>query len=329
MQESANKRLYEYENIKGEAHEIKAKNINPYLVDADDMLLYNRSSPICNSPNMAKGSQPTDGGHLLLDENEKTELIKNEPQAEIWIRPFLNAKEFLHGIPRYCLWLKDCPPNILKEMPLVMKRIENVRHMRAASKKAATRALAATPTLFTEDRQPDSEYLLIPSTTSENRVYVPMGYMSPNTICGNLNLSIPNASLYDFGIITSLMHNAWMRAVCGRLESRYRYSAGIVYNNFPWPSKPSEKQKADIAQKAEAIINTRKQYPEATLADLYDPLTMPPPLLKAHQTLDKAVDKTYRKAAFTSEAERVAHLFTLHQQYTSQLCQPKPKRKRK
>ena len=328
LQEAKIKRLFEYQNIKGEPHETKTKNINPYLVSAENIILENRRKPICPVTPMLYGSKPADGGHLLLDEGEKQELLKHEPSVKPYIKKYLNAEEFLHNKPRYCLWLVDCPPHKLRDMPLVKERIAKVKEMRAASPKIPTQKLAATPALFAEIRQSTSEYLLVPSVTSENRVYIPIGYVSSDHICGNANIQIPNATLFEFGVFTSLMHMAWMRAVCGRLESRYRYSASIVYNNFPWPKDPSEKQTVDIGNKAQAVLDARAQFPDSTLADLYDPLTMPPALQKAHQTLDKAVDRAYRKTPFNNEADRVAFLFDLYQQYTAPLL-PKKKAKRR
>ena len=324
LQDVKAKRLFEYEDIKSEPHEIKAQNINPYLVDAPNVVLQSRREPICDVSPMIFGSMPNDGGHLLLSESEKQELIAAEPQAGMWIKPFLNAEEFLHNKPRYCLWLVDCPPNELQAMPLARKRVAAVRVHRQSSTRLTTQKLAHTPMLFGEIRQSTSKYLLVPRVTSENRVYIPTGYVSPNHICGDANLQVSNATLFEFGVFTSLMHMAWMRAVCGRLESRYRYSASIVYNNFPWPKDPSEKQTADIGNKAQAVLDARAQFPDSTLADLYDPLSMPPTLQKAHQALDKAVDRAYRKTSFNNEAERVSFLFDLYQQYTAPLL---PKKK--
>ncbi len=312
------KYLFEYENIKGDPQLIQAKNINPYLIDAPNAILKNRRTPICNVSPMLYGSKPADGGNLLLSHQEYKELLHLEPASAPWIKPFLNATEFLHNTPRYCLWLVDCPPNILNAMPHVKHRVEKVRAMRLASTKAATRELAATPALFAEIRQSKTDYLLVPAHTSENRTYIPVGYLAANVICGNANFQIPDATLLDFGIFTSLMHNAWTRNVCGRLKSDYRYSAGIVYNNFPWPEKPTDKQKLAVEKAAQAVLDARDLFPDACLADLYDPLTMPQALLKAHQQVDKAVDAAYGKKRFSTEADRVAFLFDLYEKYTRQ-----------
>lgn len=230
----------------------------------------------------------------------------------------MNADEFLYGLPRYCLWLVDCPPDVLRKLPHVLARVERVRAMRAASSKAPTREKAQFPAVFGELRQPIDDYLLVPAHTSENRHYIPLGYMPSEVICGNANFAIPHATLFHFGVLQSALHMAWVRAVCGRLESRYRYSAGIVYNNFPWP-EPTDKQRAAIEAAAQAVLEARAQFPGATLADLYDPLAMPPALLKAHQALDRAVDAAYGKKSFASEAERVAFLFQRYQSLTSLL----------
>ena len=328
LQEVADKTIYEYEDIRGEPHAIKAHNINPYLVDALDVILPNHSTPICNVPPMVYGSKPTDGGHLLLSDEERQVLLSSEPLAAQWIKPFLNADEFLYGQRRFCLWLIDCPPESLRRMPLVMARIEAVRAMRQASTKAPTRERAATPTLFAEIRQPSTTYLLVPAHTSENRAYVPIGYISPDVICGNANFAIPDATLFHFGVLTSTMHNAWVRAVCGRLESRYRYSASIVYNNFPWPD-PTDKQRAAIEAAAQGVLDARAAHPGASLADLYDPLTMPANLLRAHQALDAAVDAAYGYKGAKTDAARVAFLFERYQQITSLLPAAKTGKTRK
>lgn len=330
LQDVTEKTIFEYEDIKGEAHAVRASNINPYLVDAPDLVLPNRTKAICDVPPMIYGSKPTDGGHLLLSEDERVSLVSKEPQSAQWIKPFLNADEFLYNQPRYCLWLVDCPPDALRRLPQVLKRLEAVRAMRSASTKAPTRERASTPGLFAEIRQSVSPYLLVPAHTSENRSYIPVGYMEPDVICGNANFAIPNTSIFDFGILTSTMHNAWVRAVCGRLESRIRYSAGIVYNNFPWPT-PTDKQRTAIEAAAQAVLDARAAHPGASLADLYDPLTMPPDLVKAHQKLDAAVDAAYGYKGGSTDAARVAFLFGLYQQITSLLPADggKPRRARR
>jgi hypothetical protein len=320
--------LFEYENIKGEPHKIKAQNINPYLVDAPNLVLTNLSVPICAVPKIGIGNKPIDDGNYLFNEEEKDAFLAKEPQAKPYFRRWLGADEFLNGYHRYCLWLGDCSPAELKKMPEAMKRIEAVKKFRLASKSAPTRKLAETPMRFHVENMPKQEYVLISRVSSERRLYLPVGYIEAKTLTSDSALILVGAKLYHFGVFSSLMHNAWMRTVCGRLKSDYRYSAGIVYNNFPWPENPNEKQKQAIESAAQAVLDARAQFPGSSLADLYDPLTMPPILLKAHQTLDHAVDAAYGKTNFKTEAERVAFLFELYQKYTSLFPPEKPKRRR-
>ncbi len=331
-EDRAGKTIYEYEDIKGPPHALPAKRINPYLVDAPDVLLSKRRTPICAVPEMTNGSKPTDGGHLLLNDEDKEALVTAEPQAAKWIRPFLGAEEFINQTSRWCLWLVDCPPNELRGMPEVMKRVQGVKAMRMASAKALTVALASSPANFGELRQPKTQYLLIPSVSSERRKYVPIGYIDNEVIVSNLVYALPNATLFHFGIMTSAMHNAFMRFTCGRLKSDFRYSNTIVYNNFPWPGfagEPlSDKHRTAIEQAAQCVLDARAQFASSSLADLYDPLTMPPVLLKAHQKLDAAVDAAYRpsggKKTYATDADRVAFLFDLYQRITSLLPAAKP-----
>ncbi len=331
------KTIYEYEDIKGLPHAVPAKRINAYLVDAPEVLLNKRRTPICAVPEMTNGSKPTDGGHLLLDDAEKENLIKAEPQAAQWIRPFMGAEEFINKTARWCLWLVDCPPKELRLMPEVMKRVQAVKAMRLASTDKQTQQDAGTPTQFQKIRQPASNYLLIPSVSSERRSYVPIGFMDAHVIVSNLVYAVPDATLFHFGVMTSSMHNAFMRFTCGRLKSDFRYSNTIVYNNYPWPGfagEPlSDKHRTAIEQAAQCVLNARAQFASSSLADLYDPLTMPPALLKAHQKLDAAVDAAYQpcggKKSYASDAERVAFLFELYQRITSLLPAPAVKKKRK
>lgn len=314
-----NKTIFEYADIAGEPLAINAKNINPYLWDANNVLIESRTNPICNVPKIVYGSKPADGGNLLLSDAQKAALLEIEPQAEKWIKPFLGADEFLSNIRRWCLWLVDIAPNELRSLKEVSKRVQAVKDMRLGSTKLQTVELALTPTLFAEIRQPLDPYILVPLHTSENRAHVPMCWFGSEIICGNANSMIPNATLYHFGMLTSTMHMAWVRAVCGRLESRYRYSNTIVYNNYPWPQDVSDKQQQTVINAAQAVLDARAAFPESSLADLYDPLSMPPALVKAHQVLDKAVDACYGKQAFNNDAQRVAYLFDLYQKITSLL----------
>lgn len=371
----AEKWLFDYDTPRSEPHAVKVANINPYLVDGPDVVVSKRSRPLCAVPEMRKGSQPTDGGNLLLSAVDKEQLMAVEPQAAGWIRPFMGSEEFINGTQRYCLWLKVCPPQELRRMPEVLKRVEAVRQMRLVSKKAATCEWATRPTVFTEDRQPESDYLAIPKTSSERRTFMPIGWLSRECVASTEIFTIPHATLYHFGVLQSTMHMAWMRAVAGRLKSDYRYSASIVYNTFPWPALtppaplvrgeicsapsdsgeiscvPSDKGNISffrsdkgknssfrsdkgnilsfppdkgglrgviaIEAAAQSVLDARAKFPEATLADLYDPLTMPPVLLAAHQALDRAVDAAYLSPGmkpFTSESQRVTFLFARYQE---------------
>jgi hypothetical protein len=330
--DQAVKAIYEYEDIKGPPHAVPVKRINAYLVDAPDVLLNKRRAPICHVSEMSNGSKPTDGGNLLLNDEDKDALLSAEPQAAKWMRPFLGSEEFINNTARWCLWLVNCPPKELRSMPEVMKRVQAVKAMRLASTKTATVQLADTPAIFGELRQPKKNFIAIPEVSSERRKFIPIGFLSSEFVPSNKIQTIPDGTLFQFGVLCSTMHNAWMRYTCGRLESRYSYSASIVYNNFPWPGfagEPlSDKHRNAIEQAAQCVLDARAQFADASLADLYDPLTMPPALLKAHQKLDAAVDAAYQpsggKKTYASDAERVAFLFDLYQRITSLLPAAKP-----
>jgi len=313
-----NKSIFEYEDIKGEAHELKVKNINPYLVDAKDILIDKSSNPICNVPKMSFGNMPLDGGHLLLSDEEKNAFVLKEPKAEKFIKPLISAYEFLNGENRWCIWLVGAEPSELKQLPEVLKRVEAVKKFRLDSVAPSTQKFAITPTLFRDRNQPDT-YILIPSTTSENRKYIPLGFFGKDDIANNSCHTVPNGNLYHFGILMSTMHMAWVKSVCGRLESRFRYSKDIVYNNYPWPENPNDKQLKAIETASQKVLDARLEFPKSSLSDLYDPLTMPPVLIKAHNELDKAVDLAYRPQPFTSEANRMVFLFELYEKYTADL----------
>ena len=314
------KSIFEYEDIKGDAHVMHAKNINPYLVDAPSTVLTLIRSPICKAPEMIKGNEATDGGHLILNDEEKEILLLKEPDAHQWIRPFLGGENYLNGGRRWCLWLYGIEPKELSKMSAVLKRLESVRLFREASPKAATVAKSKTPYLFGEIRQPKTgSMIVIPKVSSERRDYAPLGFIDCNVILNNTLQFIPNGTLYDFGVIHSVMHMAWLRVVAGRMKSDYQYSINIVYNNFPWPENPSEQHKQAIETAAQAVLDARTKFPNSSLADLYDPLTMPPELVKAHQQLDKVVDAAYGKKNFKTEAERVAFLFEMYQKHTNLL----------
>jgi hypothetical protein len=336
------KKIYDSDKV------IEAEHINGYLMDRPDVWVESRTKPICDVPVMMKGSQPTDGGNFLFSSAEYLEFLKKEPLSESLFRPFLGSEEFIKNIPRWCLWLKGVSPKIINSLSYVKERVANVRDMRLKSPKAATRKKADIPFLFDEIRQPESgNYLLVPSVSSERREYVPMGFMDSNTIASNLVLIVPSATLYHFGVLTSSVHMAWMRTVCGRLKSDYRYSANIVYNNFPWPegllsplgdkeigslgedskkspnlqnsktpSSESNNTVENITKTAQAILDARALYHDSSLADLYDPLTMPPELRKAHAANDAAVMKAYGYAPTMTEPEIVADLMKRYQQLT-------------
>lgn len=317
LHDSANKIIYDYDDIKGEPHALEAGNINPYLIDAPDIVLFRREKPICNVPEIGIGNKPIDGGFYLFTPEEKKEFLKKEPKAAKWFRRWIGSDEFINNIERWCLWLGECPPEELRKMPEAMKRVEAVRKYRLASKSAPTRKIADTPTRFHVENMPTSTFLVVPEVSSEKRMYIPIGFMKPKIICSNLVKIIPNAKLFHFGVISSTMHMAWVRSVCGRLESRYRYSAGIVYNNYPWPHNPTDKQIEAIEKAAQGVLDARAEHSDSSMADLYDPLAMPQDLRKAHQTLDRAVDAAYGKKNLTSDAERVSFLFELYRQYTN------------
>ncbi|MEM8522038.1 DNA methyltransferase [Flavobacterium sp. PL12] len=323
------KRLYEYENIKAEPHEIKVKNINPYLVEGKDIFITSRRNSICNVPEINYGSFALDNGNYTLSEDEKQNIIKINSDSEKLIRPFIGGRELLHSEKRYCLWLLDSMPNDLKKNSLIIEKINAVKYWRSNSDRITTKRLAETPTIFAEIRQPKSNYLAFPTVSSENRKYIPIGFLNPNVIASNQLYIIPNASLFHFGILTSIMHMAWVKFVCGRLKSDYRYSSSIVYNNYPWPENPTENQIKIIEEKAQNVLDVRASFPSSSLADLYSPLTMPPALVKAHNELDKAVDAAYSKQAFTSEAKRMEFLFELYEKYTAGLFVKEKKNKKK
>ncbi|MFM7352062.1 MAG: class I SAM-dependent DNA methyltransferase, partial [Microcystis aeruginosa] len=314
-----NKRIFDYADIKGEPTERRVKNINPYLVEGSDLVILSRRKTISSVPEINFGSMPNDGGHLILSQSEKEELVKNEPDSEKWIRRYTGAQECINGYSRYCLWLVNIQPQELKKSKEIYRRVEEVRKVRSESNRKTTQELSKFPTLFGENRQPDTNYLLIPSVSSENRKYIPIGFLSPDIITSNSCLIIPYATLYHFGILTSEMQMAWVKYVCGRLKSDYRYSNTIVYNNYPFPENITDKQKQTVETCAQAVLDTRSKYPDSSLADLYDPLTMPPDLLKAHQKLDKAVDLCYRPQPFTSELNRIEYLFELYEKLTAPL----------
>ncbi|MCA2643775.1 MAG: class I SAM-dependent DNA methyltransferase [Microcystis sp. M087S2] len=326
--EANEKYIFDYQTITSEPLLIKAKNINPYLINANNILVFNRKYPLCNVPNMMYGNKPTDGGNFILSEEEKNTLVSKNPLLIKFIRPFISAREFLNGGKKWCLWLLDIKPNELKNIPEILERVEAVKQFRSKSIAASTRNYSYH-CLFRQITQPKSDYILVPRTTSENRKYIPIGFFTADNIVSDTCQAIPNGDLYLFGILTSEMHMAWVKYVCGRLKSDYRYSKDIVYNNYPFPETATEKQKQTVETCAQAVLDTRAKYPDSSLADLYDPLTMPPDLIKAHQKLDKAVDLCYRPQRFTSELNRIEYLFELYEKLTAPLLSTSKQKARK
>jgi hypothetical protein len=376
QQFNGSKRIYEESGNINTVTQVK--HISPYLVEGSDTVILNRSTPLCSAPEIGIGNKPIDGGHYLFTPVEKADFLRTEPSAAPYFRRWLGSDEFINNIERWYLFLKDCPPDQLRKMPEVIKRIEAVRNFRLASKSQPTQKLALTPTRFHVENIPQDRFLVIPKVSSEKRLYIPMDFRTPEFLIGDAAFLIPDATLYHFGVLTSTMHMSWMRQVCGRLESRYRYSAGLVYNNFPWPqmdvslpsgvtpcsdadcvreaaartywtsyhegtaeeeAKAREKHKAGllkgdakkvaaVEEKAQTVLDVRAKYTTSTLADLYDPSSMPSDLVKAHADLDRAVDRCYRTAPFTSDRQRVEFLFALYESLTAPLL-PVAKKGRK
>jgi hypothetical protein len=317
--DTTNKSIFEYEHIKGAPHELKVKNINPYLLEGKDNFVVKRRAPICKVSEMIKGSMPNDGGYFLFTKEEKEMFVSKEPNSKTLFRRFIGGYEFLNNVERWCLWLVEANPTLIINLPLVMDRIEKVRKNRLESNRATTQKDALTPMLFGEIRQTNSDYLALPEVSSENRNYIPIGYVPNTTIASNKIYMVPNASLFSFGILSSIMHNAWVKQISGRMKSDISYSTGIVYNNFPFPENPTEKQIKSIEEKAQKVLDARLEFPTSSLSDLYNALAMPLSLIKAHNELDKAVDLAYRSLPFTSEANRMVFLFELYEKYTADL----------
>ena len=312
--------IYEYQDINGDATSNIVKNISPYLIEGNDFALISRNKPLCFVPELIFGNMANDGGHLILqNEDEYTNYANNEPAGIKFIRPFVGSVELINNIKRYCFWLVGINPSELKTLKLLNDRIESVRAFRLNSTREATRKLASFPYLFGEIRQKTGNILVIPRVSSENRNYVPIAFYNYKTIINDRCTFMNDASLYNFGVITSKMHMVWMKTTCGRLKSDFNYSNNIVYNNYPWPENPSEKHIKIIEEKAQTVLDVRASFPTSSLADLYNPLTMPPALVKAHNELDKAVDAAYSKQAFNTEAKRMEFLFELYEKYTAGL----------
>jgi len=327
--EPSSKRIYDYGSDGEEVTVVPARNISPYLVEGNDTTVTKRTRPLADVPEMRCGNKPSDGGHLIFGEEERRTLINIAPTAEKFVRKFIGSQEFINGSHRWCLWLKDAAPSKLRAVPEIMRRVDQVRKFRLESSAQPTRQAASTPTLFFFISQPSTRYIAIPEVSSERRNYIPIGFLPPEVIASNKLYIIAEPSLYLLGVLQSAMHMAWMRQVTGRMKSDYQYSGTIVYNTFPWPEGPSTKQRAAVEAAAQAVLEARKKFPEATLADLYDPLAMPPALVKAHADLDRAVDLCYRPQAFENDRQRVEHLFALYEKLTAPLIPPAKKARRK
>ncbi len=327
------KRIYDYASSRGEVATVATcQNINPFLVAGSNLLLPSRTEPRDGFPQMKKGSQPTDGGFLILTEKDKSELLAKDPTAKEWLRMYLGGEELINGEHRWCLWLKKASPSELRQHPLIMERVGGVRESRSKSPTQSVREFADRPTLFTQDRQPLEKYLAVPEVSSENRRYIPIAFLPPTIIASNKLQMIAGANLFHFGVLTSGLHMAWVRVVTGRLESRLSY-APSVYNNYPWPESATEKQRAAVEAKAQAVLDARKPHlpplGKNSLADLYDPLSMPPKLVRAHAELDRSVEKCYRPEPFKSDRERVEHLFSLYEKLTAPLLPAKSSTRRR
>ncbi len=321
--------LFDYKSgIDKEPVQVPAKQINAYLIDADWLLLENRRAPICNVPEVQYGSFALDDGNYTLTQSEYDSFVANSPNQAAVLCEFIGGRELLYSEKRYAVWLKDVTPELIKQMPDILERVARVKEWRQKSERATTQALSKMPTVFAEIRQPNTEYLAIPTASSENRAYLPIALLENKVIASNQLYVLPQAGNYEFGVLNSTMFMAWLRTVCGRLESRYRFSAGIVYNNFAWAANVTEQQSATVQSTAQAIMDARALYPASTLADLYDPLTMPVELIKAHEANDKAVDAAYGYKGGKDDASRAAFLFKLYEQATSLLPPTKLKRQR-
>ena len=329
LEDIENKRVFDYVNIKGEPTERKVKNINPYLVEGNDVFVLKRSKPICNVPEIKFGNQPIDGGNFIIETQDELNDFIYDPSSHKFIRKYVGSYEFINRIDRWCLWLNDIKPDEIRKNCKIYERVEKVKKFRLESSRKETRDLALVPTRFAFISHSETDYIIIPSVSSENRKYIPIGFMSKDVIASNLCLIIPKATLYYFGILTSEMHITWVKYVCGRLKSDYRYSNTIVYNNYPFPENVNEKQKQKVETAAQAVLDTRAKYPDSSLADLYDPLTMPPDLVKAHQILDKAVDLCYRPQPFVSELNRIEFLFSQYEALNAPLLKPEKKKRTK
>ena len=338
-----NKRIYDYDEDHVTVSVVN--NISPYLVQGPNLAITNRTKPICEIPPMGIGNKPIDDGNYLFTPEEKAEFLRIEPKSRPFFRRWIGSEEFINGIERWCLWLGDCPAAQLRDMPQAWARVEAVRKFRLRSKSAPTQKLASTPTRFHVESFPRHSYLVVPKVSSERRPYIPIGFIKPEVLSSDLLQIVPEATLYHFGVLSSVMHMAWVRQVGGRLESRYRYSNRLVYNNFPWPQSPTQAQQEAVENCAQRVLELRLEFGDgrhgflpakkcqtvpATLADLYDPVAMPAPLMRAHEALDRVVDRCYRSEPFPSDRHRIEYLFALYEKITSPLLPAaKPKGRRR
>jgi hypothetical protein len=321
--------LFDYETLTSEPTVSTASNISPYLVDGPNVAITNRSRPLCAVPEIGIGNKPIDDGNYLFTDEEKAAFVRQEPGSKRFFKRWYGSWEFINRQPRWCLWIGEASPSDLRAMPLVMERVRAVKKYRLESRSASTRLLADRPTRFHVENMPTANYLLIPEVSSERRRFIPMGFMRPSVLCSNLVKLMPGATPYHFGVLSSTMHMAWVRQVAGRLKSDFRYSAKLVYNNYPWPREVSDAKRQAVEDAAQGVLEAREAHPEATLADLYDPLSMPANLGRAHAKLDRAVDKCYRSQPFVSERNRVEFLFGLYQELTAPLLKTEPRRWRR
>ena len=308
------KTIYDYADVGGEPHSIAAKNINPYLLNGPSIVIRKQSKSISvGAPEMNYGSMPIDNGHLIMSDEERDEIIREYPETKTFIRKYVGGREFLNGTTRWCLWLVDAPVTLIRNCAAIHTRVEMNRKFRQSSSRETTIGLASRPSLLGEIRQPSSQYLLLPKVSSQTRLYLPIGVVSSEIIASGSCLIVPNATNYHLGVLQSQMHMAWMRLTAGRMKSDYQYSNQIVYNNFPWPVEVSEKQQKAVSDAAQLVLDVRLDFKNSPLADLYDPLSMPLQLVKAHQNLDRAVDLAYvasgGKRTWKTESERVEFLF--------------------
>jgi hypothetical protein len=323
------KMLFDYDSDDGNVLISNPSNISPYLVEGNDRALQTRSNPVSGVAEMWFGSMPNDGGYLLLGDEEKNQLLSESPEARPLIRPLLSAEEYLNGRNRWCLWLEKVPPHTIRAIPEIYRRVKEVQAYRAASKRDATVKLTSQPALFGENRQPSTKFVLVPRHSSETRKYVPISYFTPRFIVSDSCICMPDAKLYHFGVLTSAMHMAWVKLVAGRLKSDFRYSTTLVYNNYPWPERPTKAQQTRVEGAAQAVLDARAEFPESNLAALYDPTLMPPSLAHAHQRLDRAVERCYRAEAFANDRARVEYLFALYERLTAPLLPATPAHRRR